>query len=134
MHRKLVEITIIILFLGFWLTLIILAVKNQFNVASVPPEKFEIFLQAQNPMIIDLRESEELEKDPIDYQPLIHLPFRFVETHLNQIHIPQENPVLFVCSDGNRARLIASLMQKRGYQGYYLKSGLHYARKQDYKI
>ena len=128
MNRKPVEITIIILFLVFWITLITMAVTNQFNVASVPSEKFEIFLQEHNPIVIDLRESVELARDPLNYQPLLHLPFQFVENHLDQIIIPQDNPVLYVCSDGNRSRLIASLLRKRGYQGYYLKSGLHYFR------
>jgi rhodanese-related sulfurtransferase len=131
MHRKPVEITIIILFLVFWFTLITLAVTNQFNVASVPSEEFEIFLQEQNPILIDLRESVELARDSLNYQPLLHLPFQFVENHLDQIIIPQDIPVLYVCSDGNRARLIAALLQKRGYLSYYLRSGLNYIRKQE---
>jgi len=131
MNRKLIEITIIILVVGFWLTLIMLVLKNQFTVPSVPSEKFETFLQEQNPLIIDLRESIELTKDPLDYQPLLHLPFSFVENHLSWVNIPQSGTILYVCSDGNRARLIASLLQKRGYQGYYLRSGLHYTRRQD---
>jgi rhodanese-related sulfurtransferase len=128
MNRKLIEVIIIISLFGFWIILIILGIKNQFNVPSVPSEKFETFLQEQNPIIIDLRESVELAKYPLDYQPLLHLPFSFLQNHLNWINIPQNETILYVCSDGNRARLIASLLQKQGCQGYYLRSGLHYAR------
>ena len=128
MNRKTFEITITILFTGFWLSLIILAVMNQFGIPSVPSEKFDSFLQEHNPLVIYLRESNELTLDPLDYQPLLHLHFQFVENHLDQIIIPQDNPVLYVCSDGNRARLIAALLQKKGYSSYYLRSGLHYIK------
>jgi len=128
MNRKLIELIIILIVIGFWLSLIIIGARHQFKVPSLPNEKFEAFLEEQHPIIIDLRESNELMKNPLDYQPLIHLPFLFIEKHLQMIQIPQNQPVLFVCSDGNRARLIASLLYKRGCQGHYLQGGLNHVR------
>lgn len=125
MGRKISEVVILIIVIGFWLSLIIIGARYQFNVPSLPTEEFEAFLEEQHPIIIDLRESNELAKAPLDYQPLIHLPFLFIEKHLQMIEIPQNQPVLFVCSDGNRARLVASLLYKRGCQGHYLQAGLN---------
>ncbi len=128
MNRKFIELIIFLIIIGFWLSLIIIGARYQFNVPSLPNEKFQVFIEEQHPIIIDLRESNELAKDPLNYQPLIHLPFLFIEKHLTQIEIPQNYPVLFVCSDGNRARLVASLLYKRGYQGHYLQAGLNRGR------
>ena len=134
MRRKIIESIIIVFIIGFWLSLIIIGARYQFKVPSLPNEKFQAFLEEQHPIIIDLRESNELAKDPLDYQPLIHLPFLFIEKHLSQIEIPQNYPVLFVCSDGNRARLVASLLYKRGCQGHYLQGGINSVRKNKYSV
>ncbi len=128
MNRKLLETFIALLVVALWLSLIILGVRNQFKISSVMAENFYTFLQTHQPIIIDLRESVELQRNPLDYQPTIHLPFLFLEKHLQQVNIPRNMPVLFVCSDGNRARLISALLLKRGYKSYYLRSGLHYLR------
>ena len=121
---KYFEYIIGISILGFWLFLVIFGVKNQFNIASIKSTEFFSFLEKEKPLIVDLRESSEVQRFPLDYQETIHLPFLFIESRLEQINIPQNKPVLLVCSDGNRARLIATLLSEKGIKSYYLKSGL----------
>jgi rhodanese-related sulfurtransferase len=128
MKRKILEYLIALVVVVLCISLFVLGIKNQFNVPSVNAEDFHTFLETRHPLIIDLRESIELQRHPLDYQPTIHLPFLFLEKHLQQVNIPQNVPVLFVCSDGNRARLITSLLYKRGFTSYYLRSGLHYLK------
>ena len=121
---KFVELIIAIVITGFWVFMILFGVINQFNISSIDSSDFYNFLEKEKPLILDLRESSEILSNPLDYEKTIHLPFLFIESRLNQINIPQNGPVLTVCSDGNRARLITTLLDKKGVNSYYLKSGL----------
>lgn len=123
--RLVAETSITLLVLSSWIFLIILAVQNQFNVPSVEGKNFAQWVNEHQPIIIDLREKNEIDKKPIPYEPIIHMPFLFIESRLEHVTIPQDYQVLFVCSDGNRARLIASLLTNKGIDVYYLKSGLY---------
>ena len=127
--RFLLEIAIVIIFFGFWVSVIIIGVRSHFSVPMVKSIDFHKWIAVHQPIIIDLRESIEIERDPLDYQPTIHLPFLYIKDRLEHISIPQNHKILLVCSDGNRARLIASLLYKRGIKSYYLKSGLHYVNR-----
>ena len=109
---KIIELMISILILGFWMFMFMLGIKNQFNIPTVESRDFYSFVEEKKPIIIDLRESRELQKRPLNYDKTIHLPFLFLESRLNQVNIPQNGPLLLVCSDGNRGRLIqAGLMR-----------------------
>lgn len=130
---KTAEMMIGILILGFWIFMFMLGVKNQFNIPTVESKHYYTFIEEKQPIIIDLRESIELQKRPLDYDKTIHLPFLFLESRLNQVNIPQIRPLLLVCSDGNRARLIATLLNKKGVHSYFLRSGLQDTRRQDTK-
>ena len=121
---KLSEFIIAILIIGFWTFMFILGIKNQFNIPTVESRYYYTFIEEKKPIIIDLRESIELQKRPLDYDKTIHLPFLFIESRLDQVNIPQNRAVLLICSDGNRARLVATLLHKKGVNSYYLQSGL----------
>ena len=121
---KTIEMMIAIPILGFWIFMVMLGIKNQFNIPTVESRDFYTFVEEKKPIIIDLRESRELQKRPLDYNKTIHLPFLFLESRLNQVNIPQVGPLLLVCSDGNRGRLIATLLNKKGVHSFFLRSGL----------
>jgi rhodanese-related sulfurtransferase len=121
---KIIEIFIALLIIAFWVFMFRLGVENQFNIPAVESHDFYTFLEKKKPIIIDLRESDEILKQPLDYDRTIHLPFLFLESRLDQVAIPQDGPVLLVCSDGNRARLITTMLHKRGIETYFLRSGL----------
>ena len=122
---KLIENTIALLIIGFWLSMFWLGVENQFNIPAVDSRDFYTFIENKKPIIIDLRESAEILKHPLEYSKIIHMPFLFLESRLEQVTIPQNGPVLLVCSDGNRARLIATMLQEKGIVTYFLRSGLY---------
>ena len=128
---KIIETLIGILIIGFWVFMIIFGVENQFKISSVESNDYYTFIEKQNPIIIDLRESPEIQSNPLDYEKTIHLPFLFIESRLDKVNIPQKGPILLVCSDGNRSRLIATLLHKKGVETYYLESGLQHTRRQD---
>jgi rhodanese-related sulfurtransferase len=131
--RYYIELTIALGFFAFWVGMAVLGILNQYNIPSVPSKDFHSWVEKHRPVIVDLRETEELQKEPLNYQPTIHLPFLYIESRLDSINIPQSNPILFVCSDGNRARLIASLLRKKGIKSYYLRSGLEYVEQEGFK-
>jgi len=121
---KIIEIFIALLIIAFWVFMFRLGVENQFNIPAVESHDFYTFLEKKKPIIIDLRESNEILKQPLNYDKVIHLPFLFLESRLDQVTIPQDGPVLLVCSDGNRARLITTMLHKKGIDTYFLRSGL----------
>ena len=121
---KIFEIFIALLVIAIWIFMFMLGVENQFNIPAVESKDYYTFLEKEKPIIIDLRESNEIIKQPLDYDKTVHLPFLFLESRLDQVTIPQDRPVLLVCSDGNRARLIATMLHKKGIETYFLRSGL----------
>jgi rhodanese-related sulfurtransferase len=126
--RHIIETAIFILTFGFWIGLILSAIQNQFDVPSIEAKQYHKWVEKHQPIIIDVRESVEVQQDPINYHPVIHLPFLFIHDRLDSITVPQDQEILFVCSDGNRARLIASLLAKRGVDSHYLSSGLQWVK------
>ena len=124
MSKKVAQIIIVIAFILFTGTLTYIAVDNQFNVKVLHANQYYQWVEENRPIIIDLREGNELYKNPLTYQPLINLPFLQIEGRMDSIQIPQKRKVLFVCSDGNRARLICSLLKHKSANIYYLEHGL----------
>ena len=121
---KIIEILIALLVIAFWIFMFMLGVENQFNIPAIESSDYSTFIKKNQPVIIDLRESNEISKQPLDYDKTIHLPFLFLESRLDQVTIPQDQPVLLVCTDGNRSRLIATMLHKKGIETYFLRSGL----------
>jgi rhodanese-related sulfurtransferase len=124
MLSKFWQITITLAFVLFIVLLNIIAVDNQFNAKALKPDKYYQWVVENKPIIIDLREGNEIFQNPLTYQPLINLPFLQIENKMDSINIPETEKVLFVCSDGNRSRLICSLLKNKSPNIYYLKHGL----------
>jgi rhodanese-related sulfurtransferase len=130
--RYYIELTIALGFFAYWIGMAVLGALNQYETPSVPSKDFHSWVENHHPVIVDLRETMELEREPLDYQPTLHLPFLYIESRLDSINFPQSNPILFVCSDGNRARLIASLLRKKGIKSHYLRSGLENVKEDEF--
>lgn len=131
--RYYLELTIALGFFAFWVGMAILLAVSQYNIPSVPSKDFHSWVEKHRPVIVDLREMVEIQRKPLDYQPTIHLPFLYIESRLDSINLPQNHPILFACSDGNRARLIASLLRKKGIKSHYLRSGLESVEQKGFK-
>ena len=124
--KKVLEILISLTVVAFFLSVYLIAIQYHFNVPYVETENFARWVTENSPIIIDLREGEEAASHPLVYQPVIHLPFLTIENRLDEIRLPGNQKVLLVCSDGNRARLVASILWELGSRTYYLKSGLDF--------
>jgi len=90
----------------------------------VSSNDFLTFVQTQKPVIVDLRESDEIAKSPIFYHPMIHHPFLELQQDMSPLHVDPTLTYLLVCTDGNRSRLIASFLSSRGIIVPYLQDGL----------
>ena len=124
MLSKFVQNTIVLAYVLFIVVLTIIAVNNQFNAKALKPNQYYKWLEENKPIIIDLREGNEIFQNPLNYQPVINLPFLQIENKIDSINIPEMEKVLFVCSDGNRSRLICSLLKNKSPNIYYLEHGL----------
>jgi rhodanese-related sulfurtransferase len=125
MKKFLFEIFYTLLIISTFAAVVLIAIENQFDVQTVKSKDFHSWVQKNSPLIVDLREENERINDPIDYEPIFYISFLDLEKNLDQIELPHEPKILFVCSDGNRARLISSLLKNKYNNLYYLKSGLH---------
>ena len=90
----------------------------------VNSNKFIEFIEANKPIIIDLREYNEISNNTLKYQPLLHYPFLDLQKDISKLNIDSSQTYLFVCTDGNRSRLITSSLSAKGITAYYLKDGL----------
>ncbi|MEJ2049630.1 MAG: rhodanese-like domain-containing protein, partial [Calditrichota bacterium] len=124
MLSKFWQISVVLAFVLFIVLLNIIAVDNQFNVKALKPSQYYQWVEQNKPIIIDLREGNEIFQNPLNYQPVINLPFLQIENKMDSINLPETEKVLFVCSDGNRSRLICSLLKNKSPNIYYLKHGL----------
>lgn len=95
---------------------------------SIPSEDFYPFVSANQPVIIDLRESEEVEKQPLHYTSMLYVPFLDIEKDISQlsdaVEVDPAKTYLLICSDGNRSRLISFYLASHEIAAYYLKDGL----------
>jgi rhodanese-related sulfurtransferase len=125
MPRKYPELMIALVSILFIGSLYQLSLMDRHPVPAVHAREFTEWVSQHHPVIIDLRESSERARHPLAYQPALHLPFVTIFNHLQQIPVDAHAPTLLVCSDGNRARLIAYLLNERGIRVYYLAEGLN---------
>ena len=123
-HRHL-EIIIALVSILFIAALYGISLWDRHPVPFVRAQEFQEWVSRNHPIIVDLREDSELAQYPLTYSPRVHLPFLQIQDHLDQIPVSREHPTLLVCSDGNRARLVAYLLNEKGIRVFYLADGLN---------
>ena len=123
-RSKLVDIFALIFFL-FGTTLIVgFLLGERTSEHAISSKDFLMFVKAEKPIIIDLRESEEIKKSPLFYHSIIHHSFLELQQNMSLLNIDSTRTYLLICTDGNRSRLIASLLSSRGVSIPYLQDGL----------
>jgi len=103
-----------------------IAAKYHFNSSNISPQIFrEILEENKNVVLIDLRESPEVLREPFSSPtPLMHIPFLWLRSaHSLPVVTPGQITIL-ICSDGNRSRLISTLLAEQGAHTFYLEEGL----------
>lgn len=91
---------------------------------SLPVSEFQKVVQAESPVLIDLRESQEILVQPFPHQPMLHLPFSFLRAKRFELVLSSNRRFIFICNDGNRSRLVASLLAEKGIRVAYLEKGI----------
>lgn len=103
----------------------LLALLHHSPAKTVSVQELPLWIEGNHPLLIDVRESNELRQMALPFTPHLHLPFLMVYDRVNSLSFLDERPLLFICSDGNRSRYMATLLAKRGFKTYYLKFGLN---------
>ncbi|NOX38502.1 MAG: rhodanese-like domain-containing protein [Calditrichaeota bacterium] len=101
-----------------------IAAGEHFKIRAVKSNDFLSFVQDHQPVVVDLREDNERSRLPLTYPHLIHRPFLSLVDEVESFPLDPERDYLLVCSDGNRARLIATQFAEIGHMVFYLQNGL----------
>ena len=103
-----------------------IAAKHHFNASNISPQIFrEILEDNKNVVLIDLRESREILREPFSSpKPLMHLPFLWLRRSNALPTVTPGQITILLCSDGNRSRLISTLLAEQGMHTFYLEEGL----------
>lgn len=91
---------------------------------SVRSDKLLTYLQTHRPVIIDLREPDEISHMHLSYQPVNYYPFLNLQKDMSQLNIDTTHSYLLVCNDGNRSRLVSTYLASQGIKIPYLQDGL----------
>jgi rhodanese-related sulfurtransferase len=118
------ELAILVFFIAGVFSIIMYLISQRDPDYPIDSDKFIEFIEVNKPIIVDLRESNEITQYPLNYQPLIHYPFLELQKDISKLNLEISKTYLFVCTDGNRARLINSNFSAKGIITYYLKDGL----------
>ena len=69
---------------------------------------------SQKPVVIDVREQDEVEQGIIP--GAIHIPRGFLESRVEQYVPDHDTPLVAYCASGNRSAFAAETLQQMGYQ------------------
>jgi rhodanese-related sulfurtransferase len=121
---KLIDLTILIFFCVSVTSVVVFLLGERTPDYAISSQNFADYVRKNQPVIIDLRESNEISKSQLLYQPMIHYPFLNLERDISLLKIDSTHSYLLVCNDGNRSRLISSYLASRGITAHYLQDGL----------
>ncbi len=118
------DVWVMLIFLATTSVVYWIAAGEHFKIRPVKSSNFVTFVQDRQPVVVDLRENNERSRMPLTYPHLIHHPFLSLMDAVEHFPMDPERDYLLVCSDGNRARLIATQFAEIGRTMYYLQNGL----------
>lgn len=124
MKSKLIDLAILIFFCASVASIVFYLLGERTHDNVISSQNFFEYVSKNRPVIIDLRESNEISRFPLSYQPIIHYPFLELQKDISLLNIDSTHSYLLVCNDGNRSRLISSYLASHGITAYYLQNGL----------
>ena len=122
--RFIIEVIITVGVVAYFAVGYYLGISHQPGTLWIKSSQLESWIRNKQPLIIDLREENESRDFPFAHNELIHKPFLSVVEKLDSLNLPRNKPLLFICSDGNRSRLVATLLHEKGFDSYYLLDGM----------
>ncbi len=81
----------------------------------------ELEQDTRNKMIIDIRSSEDYEKET--YPGAVHIFWEEFEQKLSQV--PKDRPVYLLCYTGQKSDELAEKLTEQGYEIYSIENGFH---------
>ena len=94
---------------------------------------FSIFSFAKDTVLIDVRTSEEFNKDSIN--SAIHIEWTKIEEEITNLDISKDQPIYLYCRSGNRSGKATKILEKIGYTNAINAGGIaEAAKKLDKKI
>lgn len=69
-------------------------------------------------LIIDVRDADEYEKNHI--RNAINIPYKEIDSHIEELMQYQDKPILIYCQAGNRSQIVAEKLQQLGFTKVYV--------------
>jgi rhodanese-related sulfurtransferase len=71
------------------------------------------FIQAEKPVLVDVREEHELQNGMID--GAIHIPMNFIPERINEIEPHKTGPLVLICRSGKRSEQVGMYLKHQGF-------------------
>ncbi|MBN1759536.1 MAG: MBL fold metallo-hydrolase [Chitinispirillaceae bacterium] len=97
---------------------------NEVVVESITPEQLRMNLEASGtPVLLDVREAEELD-GPLGYmEGIIHIPIGRLTARLDELEQYREREIVTVCRSGGRAATAAQILSVAGFRAVSVLEG-----------
>ncbi len=97
---------------------------NDIQVASIPPDALRRKLKAENPpLLLDVREKEELRGDLGHMDGIVHVPIGDLVERLPELERHRAREIVTVCRSGSRAHTAAQILKKAGLTNVSVLAG-----------
>ena len=124
LKSNLVDMTILAFAVITALLVIAYLISERNSDFSISSDEFLTYLQTHKPIVIDLREPNEISRMRLNYQPVNYYPFLNLEKDMSQLKIDTTLSYLLICNDGNRSRLVSTYLASQRIKIPYLQGGL----------
>lgn len=89
---------------------------NEVQVASIPPKVLAQKMASSNkPILLDVREREELDGPLGHLDGIIHIPIASLSRHLSELDQYKDRDIVTVCRSGGRAHTAAQILAMAGF-------------------
>jgi rhodanese-related sulfurtransferase len=97
---------------------------NEIDVTSITAQKlFDRINSGDAPILLDVREEQELMGELGHIQNIIHIPITKLTSKLDELEINNEKEIITICRSGARAFTAAQIMKQVGFQKVLVLDG-----------
>lgn len=92
--------------------------------AGIPPDQVKLALEGDNPpLLIDVRNSEELTGELGHMKGIIHIPVTELAHRLGEVEGLRDREIVTVCKSGGRAHTAAQILMQAGFPKVHVMMG-----------
>jgi len=97
---------------------------NDIQVSLIPPEVCRQMRTAKTPpLLLDVREKEELEGELGHMEGIVHIPIGSLSHRLQELESSRTEEIITVCRSGARAHTAAQILKKAGFEKVHVLAG-----------